>query len=429
MDNVIILGAGLSGLGCARTLKSCRVFEARDRPGGHAASHELQGVWFDEGAHISHTRNQDFLDLIYRTAGDVHRIHSSIVANYWKGQRLTYPVQNHLHELPLDLRMEALTDLVMAHVEDPESEPEDYEQWCRRQYGNFLTDNFYSLYTRKYWRADMKELATDWLGGRLLPSVLPRIVRGAFVKQEETQTAFARFHYPARGGFARFFQSLYEDLDIQYGQSVAEIDLETRTLSFNSGRSESFEFLASSVPLPRMVSIIKDPPASVREAASRLRHTKLLCVNLLVSKPDLVDHHWCYLYDPEIHAARVSFPSLLAPKSVEPGITAIQAEIFRRHDETWNIRELTEKTARQMAALFGFSLADELIAVAPVAVPYAYVISDHARQPAVDHILAWLREQRIYSMGLYGKWQYIWSDVAYDSGVETARELLEVLNA
>ena len=61
LDKVIILGAGLSGLGCARILTGSRIFEAEEHPGGHAYSHAIDSVSFDEGAHISHTKNAAFL--------------------------------------------------------------------------------------------------------------------------------------------------------------------------------------------------------------------------------------------------------------------------------------------------------------------------------------------------------------------------------
>jgi protoporphyrinogen oxidase len=67
--------------------------------------------------------------------------------------------------------------------------------------------------------------------------------------------------------------------------------------------------------------------------APLLRHTKLLCVNMVIDKQDLTKNHWCYIYDQDIGAARVSFPSNLAPTSVEGGHSTLQGEVFRRDDE------------------------------------------------------------------------------------------------
>ncbi|MBM3463104.1 MAG: hypothetical protein FJX76_13460 [Armatimonadetes bacterium] len=113
-DGVIVLGAGIAGLGCARALPGAPVFEATDHLGGHAFSHEMGGVYFDEGAHICHSRRGDFLAMILSSAGRVIETDRSVVRNYWRGRWLTYPVQDNLNELPLEDRLLALTGLVEA---------------------------------------------------------------------------------------------------------------------------------------------------------------------------------------------------------------------------------------------------------------------------------------------------------------------------
>lgn len=422
MGSMIVLGAGLAGLGCAAHLPGSRVFEAADQPGGHARSHTLAGVAFDQGAHISHTKDPDFLKRICAAAGDVCEIAPSVVGNVWQGRWLTYPVQNNLHELPEDDRVRALTDLVESHLRRDQPDPADYLAWCRAQYGEFLTEMFYRRYTAKYWRVGMEELATDWLGGRLLPSQLPRILAGAIRPEPENQAVFTRFRYPRRGGFFGFFAPLYDCLPVTYGERAAEIDTRRKTVLFRSGRKEQYEQLASSIPLPDLVAIIENVPAEIREAAGRLRHTQLLCVNLVVNRPRLTDCHWFYVYDEDVDAARVSLPGNLAPGSVPAGQTAVQAEVFRRDDEPLDA-DLVERSVAQMGRLLGFERG-EVQAVDHVHVRRAYVISDRHRAAAVQAIAAWLGERDIWTMGLFGRWKYVWSDEAYRQGRETAELIL-----
>jgi protoporphyrinogen oxidase len=316
----------------------------------------------------------------------------------------------------------ALTELVEAQTRSA-VEPADYRAWCLAQYGTYLTETFYDEFTAKYWRVPTAELATDWLGGRLLPSQLPRIVRGAFGQPDESQAVFAQFRYPARGGFFGFFEPLYRDLPVHYRERAVEIDPRRRRVAFASGRVEGYETLVSTVPLPKLVGLVKDAPAEVRAAAARLRHTQLLCVNVIVDRPRLTDCHWFYAYDREVEFSRVSVPSNLAPGSVPAGRTALQAEVFRRCDEPFDPAALAERTAAQLGDVLGFG-PGEVVEAGHVVVPHAYVISDHARAVAVTAIRSWLADRGILTAGLYGRWKYIWSDEAFRQGRETAAEVL-----
>jgi len=425
-EKIVVLGAGLAGLGFARSLPKASVFEAKDHPGGHAFSHDVDGCFFDEGAHISHTQDSRFLKLIYEQAGQVHQIAPSRVSNYWNGRWVTYPVQNHLYELPLKNRIPALLGLMAAHAR-PKRSLSNYADWCKNQYGNYLSHHFYGVFTQKYWRMEMEELSVDWVEGRLIKSFLKNVVLGALMPQGEKQASFRRFHYPASGGFFGFFKPLYRTMKIHYGERAVEVDSQTKRITFESGRTEHYDALASSIPLPELIGIIKDVPSSVAEAAHSLKHTKLLCVNMVVNRPRLTPLHWCYIYDHDVEAARVSFPSNLSPGGVREGLSTLQAEIFRRFDEDWDTEALSRRTIRQMADLFGFDKKSELISVKPISIPYAYVISDKERERSVSHILTWLKKKDVVCMGFYGKWKHKWSDAAYSSGLEAAREISQLL--
>lgn len=423
MEGVIVIGAGLAGLGCARFLPGSRVFESAKYHGGHCYSHEIEGVFFDEGAHICHSQDQAWLDLICANAPDVVKIPQSRVANFWRGLWMTYPVQNHLHELPLEVKTTALQDFVLAQINRKAQEPSNYLEWCLSQYGEFLTNRFYKEYTAKYWRVPMEELATDWLSGRLLPSQVQRIIAGALASQEEKQSTFSKFHYPARRGFYNFVRPLSEGVNIVYDSRLAMIEPHKRVAHFQEGRREHYEALASSIPLPELVQMVTDAPREILESAQKLRHTQLLCVNLIIDRPDLTPHHWFYIYDPEIEVARASIPSNLAPCSVPDGQTALQAEVFRRSDESCDVDTIVKNVVQRLSGLLNFDPSTELIACVPVHVPYAYVISDHERARAVRNISEWLAQHSIFTMGMLGHWMFMWSDAAFRSGEATAQRI------
>ncbi len=423
---VIILGAGLSGLGAARSLPGSVIYEAKDHVGGHVYSHKQSGIFFDEGAHICHAKDEAWRREIFANAGEVITVPQSKVSNWWHGRWLTYPVQNHLRDLPATLRDQALGEILSAQQKQSVTPPANYDAWCRAQYGDFLTDNFYREYTEKYWRVSMAEMDIDWLAGRLLPSQLERIKQGAYKEADEKQSVFSSFHYPASGGFFAFFDDFYREQEIKTGFQVSGCRLQERKLLFSNGQSVHFDKLISTIPLNELVECMGEQvPTQIRRDASRLRHTQMLGVNIVVNKPDLVPYHWFYIYDSDIDVSRVKVMSNLIPDSLPAGKTVLQTEIFRRDDEGMEIDTLKTKAVEDMRRILGFG-KDDVDYVDHIYVSHSYTIPTLGRQAAVDRISGWLESQGIVTAGLYGKWKYVWSDQAYASGVEAAGKVMQM---
>ena len=69
--------------------------------------------------------------------------------NYWRGLRLTHPVQLHLNGLPHDLIVEIIADFVKASTA-AEQPIANYEDWLIASYGRKFAELFPMTYTRKY---------------------------------------------------------------------------------------------------------------------------------------------------------------------------------------------------------------------------------------------------------------------------------------
>jgi len=428
MNNpVVILGAGLTGLGAAKHLPGSVVYEAKDHSGGHVFSHEQGGIYFDEGAHICHAKDKAWVKSLYENAGQVVRIDQSLVSNYWHGRWVTYPVQNHLRDLPADLRIKALTEIVEAQMSSASQSASNYDTWCRNQYGNFLADHFYKEYTEKYWRVSMTEMDTDWLAGRLLPSQLQRIIHGAIAPQDEKQSVFSSFHYPAKGGFFSFFENFYRGVEVKRRFQVSGFSVREKTITFANGERVKYYRCINTIPLPVLIRVMDEVPDSIRADAATLRHTKLIGVNIVVNKPALVPHHWFYIYDPDIEVSRVKVMSNIIPDSLPKGKTVLQTEIFRRDDETYDLESLKAKAVEEMGRILGFDPVKDVESIHHVEVSHAYTIPTLGRQAAVDRISEWLESKNIITAGLYGKWKYAWSDQAFQAGKQAAEKVTRLV--
>lgn len=419
--NVVVLGAGLAGLGFARHWPGCRVFEADGEPGGHARSHEFGGAWFDRGAHICHSQDKAWLKLV-GAATPLREMAKSTVLNHKADRWFAYPVQNHLFDLPKADREAALADFLAAQEKYRGREPKNYEEWCRFQYGDYLLENFYRLYTAKYWHVPMAELATDWLGGRLLPSQVANIVAGAQGPAEEKQAVFRTFRYPRRGGFFAMLERLDDGVDLHLNKRAVRVDAAKRIVAFADGAEESYGALVSTIPLPELVGMIPDAPADMRAAAAKLRALRQYCVNFVVNRENLSPANWFYVYDPEIEISRVSFPFSLSGE--QNGRTAIQAEIFRPQSASPDESALLEKAVADLGRLLKFP-ASAVLAAEIRAYPLSYVVSDLDRAAAVRHVRDWLRNRGIETTGLFGAWEYVWSDRAFAGGRALAQALRE----
>lgn len=418
-NNILVLGAGLAGAGLARNCPGARIFEAAGEPGGYAQSHEFAGAWFDWGAHLCHSRDEQWLALVLNHA-PLHEMPKSTVLNYKAGHWFAYPVQNHLADLPAADCRAALDGFLEAQEKYRGREPANYEEWCRFQYGDFLVENFYRLYTAKYWHTPMADLATDWLGGRLLPGQVENILAGARGTQEEKQAVFNRFRYPETGGFFALVRHLFDGLSIATNKRAVRVDSARRRVEFADGSMEDYDTLASTIPLPHLVQLLPDAPESVQDAAARLRTLRHACVNFVVKRADLSIANWFYVYDPDVPVSRVSFPYSLSGE--RNGKTAIQAETFFPEHATLSESGVLEKTIADMARLLNFR-ATEIEAAEICCKSVSYVVSTLERAAAVAHIREWLLERHIFTAGLFGDWAYIWSDRSYASGAALGKKL------
>lgn len=418
-SSVVILGGGLAGAGCAQQLPGAQIFESKPYLGGHAYSHTWKGYHFDEGAHICHSRDEAFLSSIeVPKRGDIHQVVSK-TGNWDRGRWFSYPIQNNLYQLPADERIPALSDFVRAQIEK-KNPPENYEQWCRAQYGDTLTDTYYKRYTDKYWRTTMAQMDIDWLSGRLLPSQVDRVIAGSVASQEENQPVFSKFIYPRQGGFMGLMQPLFNSIKATLNERAVSIDLKQRRVTFASGRTESFEQLVSTIPLPTLINIIKDCPTHIKDATAKLQWTQLICVDFIINRPAVTPYHWFYLYDTDIETSRVSVPTNLSG-STGPH-TAIQAEVFRNHNETFNADAIGELTLKQLTKVLNYT-ADEVIDARTNVCNFSYVTPFLGHAAVTQGILDWLEQQGIFPAGLHGRWKYVWSDAAYRSGEDAAQKI------
>lgn len=431
-----ILGAGLAGLSCAYHLghENCVLFERNSYAGGHIYSHFHDGFTWDEGPHVSFTRDPYVRNLFERSVqGDLLEYEVK-VSNYFRGAWIPHPAQSNLFAVPEPYRSDCLEDFLNTrNSTDIKNPPTNYAQWLQYAFGGTFADTFAATYTRKYWACCPEELSIDWIGDRIFYPDVETVVQGSRQAPPTSTHYITKVRYPSRGGYMAFSAALRAEARIHFDHEVSQIDLRKRVVSFTNGKQHTYEKLISTLPLPELIRVAVNVPTHVRDAAQSLSCSTLLLVNVTANHSAKHPYHWFYVYDEDKLSTRINHIELLSRNNVPLGKTGIQVEVYGSRYKPFSDShsEIAKIIIRELQDM---DLIETPESVHTRYIPYANVIFDHQRRASQNIILSWLEQfglQREFDdlepmtmwekvrpqspgalalAGRFGQWKYYWSD-------------------
>lgn len=428
---VAVLGSGMGAMGAAHALREAGqapvCLDAPDYAGGHTASFAAgNGFLFDNGPHISFTKDERIAQLLASAVDGQYRAVEVVLDNIWRGHRIRHPVQLNLHGLPPELIVAVLEDFVSAGVAPP-TEIRNYADWLVASYGRTFAETFPMVYGRKYHTTEAANLTTEWLGPRMYRPDLHEILQGALDAPREHKHYVTHFRYPEQGGFGAYLAGLRRGLDVRLEHQLTGLDPVEGVLRFANGQQLRADAVISSVPLPELIPLIDDVPDEVRAAAEALSFSSAMLVNVGVDRADISPAHVTYYYDEDVIFPRLSFPHLLSPHVVPPGAGAIQAEIY--YSDRYRPLAMTPEQAvdRVIADLRRCGVLtddDRLLVTEARNIKYANVIWDAQRADAVATVHGYLNGIGVVPCGRYGDWVHSWTDEAFMSGERAGHAVL-----
>jgi protoporphyrinogen oxidase len=421
MTDLLILGGGIAGLSAAWTARdlglSALVLEAQDTAGGLLDSFSVGGFRFDNGVHLSFASEPEARAIFDRTPSHEHEA----VALCWdSGFWLRHPVQNNLYPLPLEERIALIDGL----VRQPEGEVQNYRDWLVQQYGGAIAARWPLVYTEKYWTVPAEQLGVDWIGQRMRRADLAEVLRGAMADRAPNTYYVSRMRYPVRGGYRAFIEPLIEAATIRTGARVVSIDPDRREVTLADEETISYRRLVSTLPLPSLVTMMRDVPTAVRADAGTLFATQVDLISIALRRPEVSPSLWFYIYDQDILAARVYSPSRKSADNVPPGCSALQWEIYSsaRRPLAASIAEMTENCIGAMERM-RLATRSDVIFTHHKHLPFGNVVFDLGMEERRDRVRRWVEGQGIGLAGRFGEWAYLWSNQSLMSG-RTAVERL-----
>lgn len=431
-DEIVIIGSGMSAAGACFHLRqhgrTARVYDRNAFPWGHTATHKYEpGYLFDEGPHVSFTKDERIQQIFADSVGGEFDSRPYVLNNYWKGYWATHPVQNHLKGLPPELITTIITEIAQ---QDEGIEIRNYADWLVASYGPTFATNFPMVYTEKYHTTSAENLTTDWIGPRMHRPDLSQVILGALSENPPNIHYIKQFRYPKTGGFEQYLPSFFDGFELALNQEVVSISPEKKLVHFRDGKTVEYGALISSIPMPAIIPLIDEAPAEVRDAARKLAWSGCVLVNIGVERADITDAHISYVYDEDIVFSRLSFPHNISPSCAPDGCSSIQAEIYfseKYRPLDLSLDECIDRTVADLVRC-GLLREDDVLPVkATVVCPYANVIFDHDRADALAIVHGYLDDAGIHYCGRYGDWDYMWTDQSFISGERAAGTALNAL--
>lgn len=414
LPKLTILGAGLAGLSLAYHYKGeSEIFEQDSKLGGTASSEIYDNFVFDHGPHLSFTKDKYVISLLNSGTRVVEKQARPI--NQYRGNEFPHPALFHLKKLDKVSGYNILMDLIEQYKISENTQASNYEEWCIRTQGKYFFENFTKVYTKKFWRTDPSELSVDWVKERIPNPSIREAVAGTFGIEENTGYYIDKYRYPVSGGFGsftNFWQLRNKEINIHLNSRVTLIDPLEKIIHFSSGKTYEYSRLISTLPLPVLISIIKDVPSRIVNLSKELRHSSLHYLNIAIRGKTKRKFPWLYFYDSDVPVSRLIAYNNVGNNMAPSDFSSVQIEI------PYSVKYDSKNTDISMEALKNLGYIDEkdIYKIWEFDLRFGYPIHNLQRSKILKEMFVYLDEIGIITAGRYGRWEHLWSHQVIDQG-------------
>ncbi len=412
----MILGAGMTGL-AAGWASGLPVYEAEQSPGGicssyyvrpgteerlHEAPADGEAYRFEiGGGHWIFGGDPLVLEFIQLLCPVQQYRRKSAVFFPDKRLAVPYPIQNSLKNLDLQTAQAALCEMADAALR-PQAVV-TMADWLRNSFGRTLYELFFRPFHDLYTSGLCDKIAPQ--DAYKSPVSLPAAIQGTF---NPTAAAGynATFIYP-KEGLNALASRMAAQCDVHYGKRVADIDVQSREVAFSDGSGASYEFLISTLPLNRMMTI-----TGLKAAARPDPAPAVLVVNIGAHRGrQCPPEHWVYIPSSKARFHRVGFYSNVdasfLPASGRGTSDRVSIYVEKSYPEgskpsPLEMRALGESIAQELQE---WGWIDGTEVVDPTWIDTAYTWSWVDSKWKLE-ALRLLQEQRIFQVGRYARWTF-----------------------
>ncbi|KKP35640.1 MAG: hypothetical protein UR26_C0003G0113 [candidate division TM6 bacterium GW2011_GWF2_32_72] len=428
MAEIVILGAGLTGLSAAYHLEKqgffdYKIFEKENEPGGLCRSITQDGFTFDYTGHLLHINDEYFTEFSNDIFGLDQFNHLSRKSWIYSQETYTpYPYQINLYGLPTQTIVECIKGFIQKNPQNTETKT--FVDWVMNNFGAGFAKHFFFPYQSKIFDFDVEKLSASWTG-RFVPSTsLEDIITGSIKKPIDQEIGYnCKFHYPKAGGINFLIKKISSKLrnPIQTNFESKTIDLKNKKITFKNGHVESFNKTISTIPLD--IFLKQTQNKELVKAANKLLCNTVLNFNIGVNHPNLSEKHWIYYPEIKYPFYRAGFPHNFSDSMAPKNCSSMYGEIsFLNKNTDFQKEQLTTAldSIKKTLKINNHEITTENI----LTLKHAYVIYDEWRDNNLEKILSTLETQNIISTGRYGAWKYSSMQEAILDGRESTSKLI-----
>eukprot|EP00347_Sterkiella_histriomuscorum_P000503 403375600 len=463
---ILIVGAGVFSLCFAynvtnnpqaldgvdpKPLQNWQIYEASREFGGLAMSmKDENGFTWDIGGHVTFDAFGKYYQMLDTLGMEFN--HISRNSKVWcHSQMIDYPIQMHIWQMKDEDRDNCLQGLIQS-VDKYPNKPENYEEWCRKYFGDGIYDIFFEPYNEKIWGVKLNEMNVTWTGARFPTIDVEEIKQSIHDKTVKQWGHNAQFRYPKFGGNGSQWNRVAELLPqdkLNLGFQLIKIDPKSKIAHFSNGETRKYDKIISSMPLTHLIDLIdiEDPLLKSIDKTDFIYSTAyIIGFGISGPKPDATkDLSWAYFPDKDIPFYRVTWLSNysedLVPDSSQHWSLLLEVNV-KSLDEKLRQSSIENNEEVQNAcleALYKLNIIPDptqtpdikIISRYTKRVEYSYPVPFVKRDSLLEKILPHLeKEYGIYSRGRFGDWKYEISnqDQIFVQTVELAKKIVQNLS-
>ena len=388
----VILGAGPSGLTAAISLIDCGVahedilvLEKESEVGGLCRSAIVDNGPIDiGGGHFLDERNTTACNFIFRFMPRDEWNHFKRISkiNLPHGAVIDYPLEANIWQLPDSIKYEYLDSIKSSGSNLGSKMPDGFSEWVNWKFGDKIASDYMVPYNQKMWGDEINNLGTYWLDK--LPQISAEQVFKSFATNSPQGTipAHATFLYPKYGGYGEVWKRMgtFLQSSLQLNYQINSIDPSSKVIN-NEFKAKK---IISTIPWVFWKGFCV-LPNDILECCQNLKYTSIdidYYPNTLDS-----DAHWIYVPDPEIKHHRL----------------LLRNNFNNQVNGYWSETNSTRGTPSTNCYRHKNT--------------FAYPLNTKNKLMSINKIRGWFEQYDIASIGRWGTWEHINSDIAVSNAI------------